>query len=149
VIPNSTLSASRLRPAVFVAALATAALCLLLAASAPASSGGIGTATPSPAGNGGSHASKTGSKYKRLWSRVSRADKRWASRTSECESGRDPHAIGGGGAYRGAFQFTMQTWQSSPKTPGGDPIRYDYRTQAVVAVALKKQAGTSPWPVCG
>src|SRR4051812_7899538 len=29
-----------------------------------------------------------------------------------CESGGDPHAIGGGGLYRGAFQMTYAAWQS-------------------------------------
>jgi hypothetical protein len=51
--------------------------------------------------------------------------------------------------YRGAFQFMKSTWRTSPKSPGGDPIRFTYKTQAVVAVHLKKRAGTSPWPVCG
>jgi hypothetical protein len=41
------------------------------------------------------------------------------------------------------------TWRVSPKSPGGDPTAWNYRTQAVVAVALKRQQGTSPWPVCG
>ena len=41
------------------------------------------------------------------------------------------------------------TWKNSPKTPGGDPIAYPYRTQAVVAVALKRADGTGHWPVCG
>ena len=54
-----------------------------------------------------------------------------------CESGRDPDAIALGGQYRGAFMFTWDAWKTSPKTPGGDPIDYSYRTQAVVAVALK------------
>ena len=29
-----------------------------------------------------------------------------------CESGGDPTAIGGGGLYRGKYQFTYETWQS-------------------------------------
>jgi opacity protein-like surface antigen len=146
VFPNSTPLASCAKLAALAAVLAAVALTLVLASPAPASSGGIGTGTTGPTGSG---STSGGSKYKRLWDRVSAADKRWARSTSECESGNDPDAIGGGGAYRGAFQFTMQTWRTSPKTPGGDPVDYDYRTQAVVAVALKRQAGTSPWPVCG
>ena len=58
-------------------------------------------------------------------------------------------AIGGGGIYRGAFQFMRSTWKSSPKSPGGAPIAHPYRTQAVVAVLLKQRQGSSPWPVCG
>ena len=89
------------------------------------------------------------SKYVRLWDKISHRDKVWARSTAECESGGDPDAIGGGGQYRGAFQFTMSTWQNAPKSPGGDPIEYPYKTQAVVAVALMKQDGTGHWPNCG
>ena len=71
------------------------------------------------------------------------------ARRAQCESGGDPRAIGGGGVYRGAFQFMRSTWKSSPKSPGGDPIAYPYKTQAVVAVVLMHRQGTSPWPVCG
>jgi hypothetical protein len=109
-------------------------------ASAVASNGGV-----SASGDG----SGTGGKYKRLWRRTSRHDRRWARSTSECESGGDPNAIGGHGRYRGAFQFMKSTWRSAPKSPRGDPIDYGYRTQAVVAVALKHHEGTRPWPVCG
>jgi Transglycosylase-like domain len=88
-------------------------------------------------------------KFQRLWNRVGRRDRRWARQTAECESGRDPDAIGGGGLYRGAFQFMRSTWKQSPHSPGGDPIEYPYRTQAVVAVGLKKRDGAGHWPVCG
>jgi Transglycosylase-like domain len=93
--------------------------------------------------------STSGSKYKRLWRKTSRHNRHWANKTAECESGKDPNAIGGGGQYRGAFQFMKKSWKNAPKTPGGDPIDYGYKTQAVVAVALKKKMGTKPWPVCG
>lgn len=114
---------------------------------AAVSSGGVGPDAKSASVGDGRQAD--GGKYVRLWDRVSRADKRWARSTSQCESGGDPNAIGGGGAYRGAFQFMKSTWRTSPKSPGGDPIAYDYRTQAVVAVALKNRDGEQHWPVCG
>ena len=53
------------------------------------------------------------------------------------------------GAYRGAFQFMRSTWRRAPKSPGGDPIAYNYKTQAVVAVALKRTEGRGHWPTCG
>jgi transglycosylase-like protein len=109
-------------------------------------SGGIGAGDSSDARDGGG---RTAAKYVRIWERTSKGNKRWARRTAECESGRNPKAIGGGGRYRGAFQFLRSTWRTSPRSPGGDPIRYTYKTQAVVAVALKKRVGTGPWPVCG
>lgn len=109
-----------------------------------ASSGGIG----SP-GSETEESDPSGDKYALMWAETSKRDKRWARNTAECESGRDPKAIGGGGQYRGAFQFLKSTWKSSPKSPGGDPIDYPYRTQAVVAIALKNRDGAGHWPVCG
>ena len=110
---------------------------------AGASDGGIGTTSDDTSLRSG------GDRYDRIWRSYSRRNKRWARATSECESGGDPRAIGGDGAYRGAFQFMRSTWRNSPKSPGGDPIRYRWRTQAVVAVALKKRDGRQHWPVCG
>jgi transglycosylase-like protein len=117
-----------------------------MTSSAVASSGGV---SASSGGTGDSGSGRGDSKYKRLWHKTSRHNKHWANKTAECESGKDPNAIGGGGQYRGAFQFMRSSWKNAPKTPGGDPIDYGYKTQAVVAVALKKHLGTKPWPVCG
>ncbi len=87
--------------------------------------------------------------YDRLWKKkVSKRNKRWAKRVSTCESGRRPNAIGGGGLYRGAFQFSRPTWRSAPRSPGGDPIAFSYRTQAFVAVRLKERDGAGHWPNC-
>lgn len=113
------------------------------------SSGGIGSG-----GGGGGTTSEpppdaVSASYEHLWQKTTPAERRWAHRTSDCESGGNPQAIGGGGIYRGAFQFMRSTWKSSPKTPGGDPITYPYVTQAVVAVYLKRRDGASHWPVCG
>jgi hypothetical protein len=116
-----------------------------MTSSAVASSGGVSASS----GGTGSGSGSGDSKYKRLWHKTSRHNKHWANKTAECESGKDPNAIGGGGQYRGAFQFMKSSWKNAPKTPGGDPIDYGYKTQAVVAVALKKHMGTKPWPVCG
>jgi hypothetical protein len=41
------------------------------------------------------------------------------------------------------------TWNASPRSPGGDPIRFTYRTQGVVAVMLKRRDGAGHWPNCG
>ena len=88
--------------------------------------------------------------YDRAWRHnISRKNKRWATRVARCESGRDPNALGAGGTYRGAFQFHRQTWKSAPRSPGGDPIRFSYRTQAFVAVRLKMRDGRGHWPNCG
>ncbi len=129
-------------------AVAMAVLAMIAgAASADASNGGVGTGAASS--DKGSRNSSSGNRYDRSWRKAPRRQKRWARATSECESGGNPRAIGGGGRYRGAFQFMRQTWRAAPKSPGGDPIRYNWRTQAVVALALKRKEGSRPWPVCG
>jgi hypothetical protein len=151
---------------VAIAALAIGVLGSILAGEASASGGfGAGPVGKSTAGKrssansgggfgagpvGKSTAGKRSSaKYNRFWFTFSRRDRHWAHRTSRCESGGNPRAIGGGGLYRGAFQFLKSSWKNSPQSPGGDPITYPYRTQAVVAVLLMKKVGTGPWPVCG
>ncbi len=133
-----------------IAALAIAVLCVLAIGAPDAGangSGGVATTASGkpeqPAGNARE------AKYSRLWDKTSRRDRRWARSTAQCESGGDPDAIGSGGLYRGAFQFMRSTWANSPKSPGGDPVDYNYRTQAVVAIALMHQDGAGHWPVCG
>ena len=121
------------------------AIVVMIAAAASAHAGGSGGTGPGGTGTKSGHHGR----YARLWDGVSHRDKRWARRTSECESGGNPKAVSPGGTYRGAFQFSRPTWRSAPKSPGGDPIRYRWRTQAVVAVYKKHRDGTSAWPSCG
>jgi hypothetical protein len=141
----------RARPILVTLALVTAVAVAAIACSSTfAGSGGIGPSAPTGSSSAGAdETSLTPPKYSRLWDRVSRSNRRWARATSECESGRDPDAVALRGRFRGAFMFTRNAWATSPKTPGGDPIDYSYKTQAVVAVALKNRDGTRPWPVCG
>jgi len=120
---------------------------LVAAAGAQAGSGGIGATSGTGAGSASGTVDQ--SRYMRLWQSYSMADHRWAHKTSYCESGENPRALALGGSYRGAFMFTRPAWKGAPKSPGGDPITYSWRTQAVVALALKHQLGTRPWPVCG
>jgi soluble lytic murein transglycosylase-like protein len=127
---------------------------VLVAALAALIAGGAAWTAPAVASNGGVSAtdddySDGGNKYQRIFRRMSDRNKRWARHTARCESGKDPNAIGGGGMYRGAFQFMKQTWRAAPRSPGGDPIDYGYKTQAVVAVKLKKRDGAGHWPNCG
>ncbi len=139
--------------ALAIAALAALAIgAISVTAAGASSSGGVGTlssgGTDRPS-HGGTN-SRVNDRYAKIWtSEISGAEKRWAHRTAECESGGDPNAIGGGGSYRGAFQFMRSTWKAAPKSPGGDPIAYPFRTQAVVAVMLKRADGAGHWPVCG
>jgi Transglycosylase-like domain len=64
-----------------------------------------------------------------------------------CESGGDPTAIGGGGLYRGKYQFTYETWQSVGGT--GDPAAAPEAEQDARAAALLARDGAGHWPVCG
>jgi hypothetical protein len=64
-----------------------------------------------------------------------------------CESGGDPTAIGGGGAYRGKYQFDYSTWASVGGS--GDPAAAPEAEQDMRAAMLYERAGAAPWPVCG
>ena len=64
-----------------------------------------------------------------------------------CESGGNPRAIGGGGAYRGKYQFDRQTWASVGGS--GDPAAAPEAEQDKRAAMLYARAGAAPWPVCG
>jgi hypothetical protein len=132
--------------AILMAAIVAVALAITSAGPAHAGSGGLGTSSSGGTGSGGGGNS---SKYERLWDRTTKREKRWARSTSQCESGGHARIHGGGGSYHGAFQFTLSTWRSAPKSPGGDPHTDPWKTQAVVAIYLKRRAGSSPWPNCG
>jgi hypothetical protein len=64
-----------------------------------------------------------------------------------CESGGNPRAIGGGGAYRGKYQFSFGTWASVGGK--GDPARASEREQDRRAAMLLTRSGRGHWPVCG
>jgi len=64
-----------------------------------------------------------------------------------CESGGDPSAVGGGGAYRGKYQFDQQTWASVGGS--GDPAAAPEAEQDKRAAQLLAQNGAGQWPVCG
>ena len=64
-----------------------------------------------------------------------------------CESGGNPSAVGGGGAYRGKYQFTTATWQAVGGS--GDPAAAPEAEQDRRAAVLYAQSGASQWPSCG
>ena len=66
---------------------------------------------------------------------------------AQCESGGDPTAIGGGGLYRGKYQFSVDTWQSVGGS--GDPAAAPEAEQDRRAAILLARSGTGQWPVCG
>jgi transglycosylase-like protein len=64
-----------------------------------------------------------------------------------CESKNDPHAIGGGGAYRGMYQFSFSTW--GVVGGSGDPVAAPRAEQTWRAWLLLSRHGSGHWPVCG
>jgi hypothetical protein len=64
-----------------------------------------------------------------------------------CESGGNPQAVGGGGAFRGKYQFDYATWASVGGS--GDPAAAPEAEQDRRAAMLYARSGASPWPVCG
>jgi hypothetical protein len=64
-----------------------------------------------------------------------------------CESGGDPHAVGGGGAFRGKYQFDYGTWARVGGS--GDPAAAPEIEQDRRAALLYARAGGTPWPHCG
>jgi hypothetical protein len=69
------------------------------------------------------------------------------NRIAVCESHGNPRAIGGGGAYRGKYQFSFGTWASVGGK--GDPARASEREQDRRAAMLLLRDGSGHWPVCG
>jgi hypothetical protein len=102
-------------------------------------------------------AKKRAKKRAKLASRQGAAAPQQASGTTQtpghlqaiaaCESGGNPSAVGGGGAYRGKYQFDQGTWASVGGS--GDPAAAPEAEQDKRAAMLYSRTGASSWPVCG
>lgn len=90
---------------------------------------------------------KTASATEKTLGDTSAANNPTLQKIAQCESGGNPSAIGGGGLYRGKYQFSRSTWASVGGS--GDPAAASEAEQDKRAAILLAQAGTSPWPVCG
>ena len=71
-----------------------------------------------------------------------------------CESTHNYQAISPSGLYRGAYQFSQQTWDwvSSihyPWLQGIDPVDAPAGWQDVMAYTLFAMRGWDQWPICG
>jgi hypothetical protein len=64
-----------------------------------------------------------------------------------CESHNNPRAVGGGGTYRGLYQFSFSTW--SIVGGQGDPAAASRWEQTWRAWRLLSRHGSGHWPVCG
>ncbi len=65
---------------------------------------------------------------------------------AQCESDGNPQAIGGGGRYRGKYQFTSETWAALGGS--GDPAAAPEAEQDRRAAMLYARSGASGWPSC-
>lgn len=68
------------------------------------------------------------------------------SALAACESGGDPTKVSASGKYRGAFQFSVATWESVGET--GDPAAHSYAHQLEAAKRLQARDGWGQWPDC-
>src|SRR4051812_31185139 len=66
---------------------------------------------------------------------------------AQCESGGNPSAVGGGGQFRGKYQFTYATWAAAGGS--GDPAAAPEAEQDRRAAQLYASSGAGQWPVCG
>ena len=77
----------------------------------------------------------------------------WAA-LRNCESGGDYTILNPNGLYRGAYQFSVATWnwvagQFRSDLVGVDPAAAAPADQDAMALALYSLNGASPWPTCG
>jgi hypothetical protein len=83
--------------------------------------------------------------------KIRRAVPRWGKQhlrsIRRCESRNNPRAVGGGGAFRGLYQFTFSTW--SVVGGSGDPAVAPRHEQTWRAWLLLSRHGSGHWPVCG
>ena len=75
------------------------------------------------------------------------------ARLRACESGGRYDIVSSGGSYRGAYQFTQGTWNSTasahyPWLVGVDPAKADPFDQDRMTRALWATGGPQNWPVC-
>ncbi len=74
-------------------------------------------------------------------------------RLRKCESGDNYGSVNASGTYRGAYQFSRSTWNSTagahyPELQGIDPAAAAPWDQDRMARALWANGGPRHWPVC-
>jgi hypothetical protein len=76
------------------------------------------------------------------------------ARLRKCESHGNYAAVSSSGRYRGAYQFSQSTWNSTaknflPNYVNIDPAKSPPHIQDAMTRVLWKRSGPSPWPHCG
>ena len=110
---------------------------------------------PAPARRGAGGAARARRAAARASCATRGASARWSASPSRRSSRRSRPAspaatrgaIGGGGLYRGKYQFDLETWASVGGS--GDPAAASEAEQDMRAAMLYARAGAAPWPVCG
>lgn len=72
----------------------------------------------------------------------------------QCEASGNYGAVSANGRYRGAYQFSQETWDwvagsTDPSLVGVDPASASSAQQDAMALGLWQLRGWSPWPLCG
>lgn len=96
--------------------------------SSPASSSAAGLAAPRPVGG------------------ATAEEAAFLAKVRQCESRGNYSIVSSTGRYRGAYQFSVQTWQGVGGT--GDPAAAPPAEQDARALALLRLQGKRAWPVC-
>jgi hypothetical protein len=105
------------------------------------------TAAPEPRRAGERTARGRALRFRRKVRRIPRWGKSHLRGIAWCESRNNPRALGGGGAYRGLYQFSFGTWYAVGGR--GDPVAAPRSEQTWRAWRLLKNHGSGHWPVCG
>lgn len=105
----------------------------------PAKAAGRTSAAPSTSGTAGlGLAPSSGG--------ASAAEAAFLARVRQCESNGNYSIVSASGRYRGAYQFSVETWRGVGGS--GDPAAASPAEQDARALALLRLQGTRAWPVC-
>ncbi|HMX66521.1 MAG TPA: transglycosylase family protein, partial [Microthrixaceae bacterium] len=108
---------------------------------APAAPGRRSTARPSP-----SSSSAAGLGVRSSGGAPTAEEAAFLARVRQCESRGNYQIVSSTGRYRGAYQFSVETWRGVGGS--GDPAAASPAEQDARALALLRLQGKRAWPVC-
>jgi len=141
---TAALDASRREQAAARAARASSAAAAAAAAPtprAPAAPGRRSTPRPSP-----SSSSAAGLGVRSSGGAPTADEAAFLARVRQCESRGNYQIVSSTGRYRGAYQFSVETWRGVGGS--GDPAAASPAEQDARALALLRLQGKRAWPVC-
>ncbi|MCB9375170.1 MAG: transglycosylase family protein [Microthrixaceae bacterium] len=137
---TAALDASRREQAAARAARASSAA-VAPTPRAPAAPGRRSTARPSP-----SSSSAAGLGVRSSGGAPTAEEAAFLARVRQCESRGNYQIVSSTGRYRGAYQFSVETWRGVGGS--GDPAAASPAEQDARALALLRLQGKRAWPVC-